>query len=319
MSVAIGMAQPSDGPTRRRSPPGRAAAGTSIPPMAAATGRAAVCRSRRSPTTISRLISRPTTKKKSAMSPSLTAVAQVRSRGRGQLSVPQVLVPRGRDVGPHQGGDGGGGEDDAAEHFDVDEVAAEGRQPIAAWAPGSGACRTWQPGIAASGVVEGVRRCCSRRSRWCSMAAVARWVTSRVASLSGSARAALRRPPSTSRSRATASGLTGMPRRHERHSRPPDPRSKATSGVSSPQAAQSSTSGRTPSAASSLSRKAGTTRAAAGAGQRAERPEQELVEPGVGLVLLADLVGRLEHDLGARPAGRGRHGWPGSGRPTRPG
>ena len=49
-----------------------------------------------------------------------------------------------------------------------------------------------------------------------------------------------------------------------------------------------------------LEEEGGDDQAAAGAGQRAQTAEQQLVEPGVGLLLLADLVGRLQHDLGAR-------------------
>ncbi len=46
-------------------------AGTIMPPRAAAIGSAARRKSRSSPTTISRFTSRPTTKKKIAISPSL--------------------------------------------------------------------------------------------------------------------------------------------------------------------------------------------------------------------------------------------------------
>jgi len=71
MSVAMGIAQPS-----ASSPPAvsvrKIAAGSSTPPRAASTGRRATRGSRSSPVTSSRLISRPTTKKKRAIRPSLT-------------------------------------------------------------------------------------------------------------------------------------------------------------------------------------------------------------------------------------------------------
>ena len=69
MSVAMGMPQPLE-----PSPPALNArymrAGTIIPPNAANMGRAALLTERNSPTTTARLISRPTTKKKTAMRPS---------------------------------------------------------------------------------------------------------------------------------------------------------------------------------------------------------------------------------------------------------
>jgi hypothetical protein len=71
MSVAAGMAQPEASSlpavTARKIP-----AGSTTPPIAAIAGSAAALRSRSSPVTSSRLISRPTTKKNSAMRPSLT-------------------------------------------------------------------------------------------------------------------------------------------------------------------------------------------------------------------------------------------------------
>ena len=70
VSVATGMPQP-----RAPSPPAfsarKMAAGTSMPPTAASAGTPALRRPRSSPVVSSRLISRPTTKKNSAMSPSL--------------------------------------------------------------------------------------------------------------------------------------------------------------------------------------------------------------------------------------------------------
>ena len=71
MSVAIGMPQPLDA-----SPPELNAkymsAGTIIPPNAAKMGRAARLTERSSPTMTARFISRPTTKKKTAIRPSST-------------------------------------------------------------------------------------------------------------------------------------------------------------------------------------------------------------------------------------------------------
>ena len=70
MSVAMGIPQP-----RCAGEPNCSArytpAGTSIPPMAATSGRAARCGSRSSPSTSSRFTSSPTTKKNSAIRPSL--------------------------------------------------------------------------------------------------------------------------------------------------------------------------------------------------------------------------------------------------------
>ena len=71
MSVAIGMPQPlTPGPPALNAR--YSAAGTTIPPRAATSGSAAARGSRKSPCTISRLISRPTTKKNTAISRSLT-------------------------------------------------------------------------------------------------------------------------------------------------------------------------------------------------------------------------------------------------------
>ena len=71
MSVAAGIAQPS-----APSPPAvsatKIAIGSTTPPRAAIAGSSAALRSRSSPVTSSRLISSPTTKKNSAISPSLT-------------------------------------------------------------------------------------------------------------------------------------------------------------------------------------------------------------------------------------------------------
>ena len=70
MSVAIGIPQPlrpGPEPASNTYTP----AGASMPPSAPSTGRAALRGSRSSPCTISRLISRPTTKKKIVINPSL--------------------------------------------------------------------------------------------------------------------------------------------------------------------------------------------------------------------------------------------------------
>ena len=71
MSVAAGIAHP-----RAPSPPAvsstKIAIGSTTPPTAAIAGSAAARRSRSSPATSSRLISSPTTRKNTAISPSLT-------------------------------------------------------------------------------------------------------------------------------------------------------------------------------------------------------------------------------------------------------
>ena len=76
MSVAIGMPQPVEpapDPLKAR----KMRAGTTMPPRAAATGSTAARGRRSSPVTISRLISRPTTKKKTAMRTSFTKSTRV--------------------------------------------------------------------------------------------------------------------------------------------------------------------------------------------------------------------------------------------------
>jgi len=71
MSVAIGTPQPAaPGPPALTA--AYSAAGTAMPAAAATTGRAAPRQVRSSPTTSSRLISRPTTRKNRVMRPSLT-------------------------------------------------------------------------------------------------------------------------------------------------------------------------------------------------------------------------------------------------------
>ncbi len=81
MSVAVGIAQP-----RSASPPvfrltsTYTSAGATMPPTAARIGTAARRGSRSSPSTTSRLSSRPTTKKKIASRPSAAQVDRLRSR-----------------------------------------------------------------------------------------------------------------------------------------------------------------------------------------------------------------------------------------------
>lgn len=70
MSVAMGMPQPRAAGSPHWSARYRPA-GTTMPPSAAATGRAARRASRSSPMTSSRFTSSPTTKKKTAINPSL--------------------------------------------------------------------------------------------------------------------------------------------------------------------------------------------------------------------------------------------------------
>lgn len=71
MSVAIGMPHPRVVPVEALIAT-NSSAGTTMPPIAAATGTAAVRGSDNSPSTSSRLISRPTTKKNTVIRPSLT-------------------------------------------------------------------------------------------------------------------------------------------------------------------------------------------------------------------------------------------------------
>ena len=71
MSVAIGTPH-ADEPDPPAFTTTKITAGATTPPAAAATGRAIERGSRSSPTTTSRLISIPTTKKKTAISRSLT-------------------------------------------------------------------------------------------------------------------------------------------------------------------------------------------------------------------------------------------------------
>ena len=76
MSVAIGIPQPVEAaPDRLNARKMRA--GTTMPPRAAATGSMAARGRRSSPVTISLLISRPTTKKKTAIRTSFTNPTRV--------------------------------------------------------------------------------------------------------------------------------------------------------------------------------------------------------------------------------------------------
>jgi hypothetical protein len=104
MSVAIGMPHPRvAGPLALRVRYN--AAGTTIPPIAPAIGSIAVRRSRRSPCTLSRLTSNPTTKKNNAMSRSLAQVlGQLKAAdAQGEWRLPdRVIDVRPRGVRPDQ-------------------------------------------------------------------------------------------------------------------------------------------------------------------------------------------------------------------------
>ena len=93
MSVAMGTPQPIPvAPplaTDRYRP-----AGTSIPPSAAAKGKAARRHSESSPWCSSPLISRPTTKKKTTMRPSLTNQSSDRSKENVPTRTPSVVCHR---------------------------------------------------------------------------------------------------------------------------------------------------------------------------------------------------------------------------------
>ena len=64
---------------------------------------------------------------------------------------------------------------------------------------------------------------------------------------------------------------------------------------SSPQRAQASSSGWKPSSESSFQKNAALTSGVGSLGQRAQRADEHPVQRGVGLALLGDLVGGLEH------------------------
>ncbi len=135
MSVAIGIA-----PAPGAGPPAFTAevdAGRGRPSRRRRRWRAAPpsARTRSSPVTSSRLISRPTTKKKRAMRPSFDQVAEVtveadRSRPGGGLGVPQgdvAAAPRG--VGPHQGDCGGQQQGQPAGGLGAEELLEAAGQP----------------------------------------------------------------------------------------------------------------------------------------------------------------------------------------------
>ena len=90
MSVAIGIPQP-----RLPSPPtlntAYMIAGTTIPPKAALTGRIDFSSEESCPTTISRLISSPTTKKKTAISKSLIQCCSESSKLESPHEIPMYL------------------------------------------------------------------------------------------------------------------------------------------------------------------------------------------------------------------------------------
>ncbi len=78
MSVATGIAQPLDAPGAPRATARNTRAGATMPPSAATTGRTAARASESSPTTSSRLSSRPATKKNTASRPSATSAPALR-------------------------------------------------------------------------------------------------------------------------------------------------------------------------------------------------------------------------------------------------
>ena len=91
MSVAVGMPQP----LAARVPwftSVKTRAGTATPPKAAMIGRIAFLNDESSPQTTSRLISRPTVKKKITIRMSLMNFSTVMSRGNTQLMSPSGLL-----------------------------------------------------------------------------------------------------------------------------------------------------------------------------------------------------------------------------------
>ena len=83
MSVAVGIPQPLDAAVPKLKDV-KTIAGASMPPAAASTGRIALRTEESCPQTISRLISRPTAKKKTTISTSLTNFSTVIPRGKSQ-------------------------------------------------------------------------------------------------------------------------------------------------------------------------------------------------------------------------------------------
>ena len=82
-----------------------------MPPAAAATGRAAFLGSESPPTSISRLISRPTVKKNSVIRASFTQWGKRvgeggATDGDGELLVPEVSISLRADIGPDKRGNG---------------------------------------------------------------------------------------------------------------------------------------------------------------------------------------------------------------------
>ncbi len=95
---------------------------------------------------------------------------------------------------------------------------------------------------------------------------------------------------------------SGRPRRHDRHRTPPSTMSKATSWASSssPHETQPSRNGAEPSRASTLRKKAGATMGESRSARAARARDGHLVEPRIGVALLAHLVDHLEHGQGRR-------------------
>ena len=104
------------------------------PPTAASAGSAAARRSRSSPTTSSRLISRPTTKKKIAISPSLTQCRRSSVTDTGPEPTVKrnchgesLVTGRRSAVGPHERRHSRQQQHDATDCLVVDELAQGGR------------------------------------------------------------------------------------------------------------------------------------------------------------------------------------------------
>ena len=100
MSVAIGMPQPLE-PTLPALAAVKMSAGRTIPPTAAIAGSAATRRSRKSPVTSSRLISRPTTRKNRAISASLTKCCRSSWIPMDPIRISTELCQNRKYVAPH--------------------------------------------------------------------------------------------------------------------------------------------------------------------------------------------------------------------------